>query len=146
MERPAQSKGLRLSLNIDQGVRLPVRGDPVRLRQVLGNLVSNAVKFTERGSITINVTRTGETAAQHQLRFEVRDTGIGIAQEAQGRLFQAFSPADTSTTRLYGGTGLALAISKRIDELNGGRDRTGGVVGTRVSQVVTFVGGCIIKK
>src|SRR3546814_7894110 len=117
MERPAQSKGLRLSLNIDQGMRLPVRGDPVRLRQVLGNLVSNAVKFTERGSITINVARTGETAAQHQLRFEVRDTGIGIAQEAQGRLFQAFSQADTSTTRLYGGTGLGLAISKRIVEL-----------------------------
>src|SRR3546814_38229 len=121
MERPAQSKGLRLSLNIDQGVRLPVRGDPVRLRQVLGNLVSNAVKFTERGSITINVARTGETAAQHQLRFEVRDTGIGIAQEAQGRLFQAFSQADTSTTRLYGGTGLGLAISKRIVELMSGR-------------------------
>src|SRR3546814_6993319 len=117
MERPAQSKGLRLSLNIDQGVRLAVRGDPVRLRQVLGNLVSNAVKFTERGSITINVALTGETAAQHQLRFEVRDTGIGIAQEAQGRLFQAFSQADTSTTRLYGGTGLGLAISKRIVEI-----------------------------
>src|SRR3546814_286803 len=121
MERPAQSKGLRLSLNIDQGVRLPVRGDQVRLRQVLGNLVSNAVKFTERGSITINVARTGETAAQHQLRFEVRDTSIGIAQEAQGRLFQAFSQADTSTTRLYGGTGLGLAISKRIVELMSGR-------------------------
>ncbi|MFC3714694.1 ATP-binding protein [Luteimonas soli] len=121
MERPAQSKGLRLVLNIDPSVRLPVRGDPVRLRQVLGNLVSNAVKFTERGSITINVSRTGETAAQHQLRFEVRDTGIGIAHEAQGRLFQAFSQADTSTTRLYGGTGLGLAISKRIVELMGGR-------------------------
>src|SRR3546814_5987385 len=121
MERTAQSKGLRLSLNIDHGLRLPVRGHPVRLRQVLGNLVSNAVKFTERGSITINVTRTGETAAQHQLRFEVRDTGIGIAQEAQGRLFQAFSQADTSTTRLYGGTGLGLAISKRIVELMSGR-------------------------
>src|SRR5690606_4400345 len=121
MERPAQSKGLRLSLNIDPSVRLPVRGDSVRLRQVLGNLVSNAVKFTERGSITINVHRTGETAAQHQLRFEVRDTGIGIAHEAQGRLFQAFSQADTSTTRLYGGTGLGLAISKRIIELMGGR-------------------------
>src|SRR3546814_8710507 len=121
MERPAQSKGLRLSLNIDQGVRLPVRGDPVRLRQVLGNLVSNAVKFTERSSITINVARTGETAAQLKLRFEVRDTGIGIAQEAQGRLFQAFSQADTSTTRLYGGTALGLAISNRIVELKNGR-------------------------
>ena len=121
MDRPAQSKGLRLSLNIDPGVRLPVRGDPVRLRQVLSNLVSNAVKFTERGSITINVRRIGETAAQHQLRFEVHDTGIGIAPEAQGRLFQAFSQADTSTTRLYGGTGLGLAISRRIVELMTGR-------------------------
>jgi CheY-like chemotaxis protein len=121
MDRPAQSKGLRLSLNIDPGVRLPVRGDPVRLRQVLSNLVSNAVKFTERGTITINVRRIGETPAQHQLRFEVHDTGIGIAREAQGRLFQAFSQADTSTTRLYGGTGLGLAISRRIIELMTGR-------------------------
>ena len=121
MERPAQSKGLRLSLQIDPAVRLPVRGDPVRLRQVLSNLVSNAVKFTERGSVAISVRRIGETTAQHQLRIEVRDTGIGIPAEAQGRLFQAFSQADTSTTRLYGGTGLGLAISKRIIDLMGGR-------------------------
>ena len=121
LERSAHSKGLRISLQIDPGVRLPVRGDPVRLRQVLSNLVSNAVKFTERGSITISLHRIGETPAQHQLRFEVQDTGIGIAREAQGRLFQAFNQADTSTTRLYGGTGLGLAISKRIVELMGGR-------------------------
>ncbi|HRO27046.1 MAG TPA: ATP-binding protein, partial [Luteimonas sp.] len=121
MERPAQSKGLRLHMQIEPGVRLPVRGDPVRLRQVLGNLVSNAVKFTERGSITCTLRKLGETPAQHQLRFEVRDTGIGISQAAQSRLFQAFSQADASTTRLYGGTGLGLAISKRIVDLMGGR-------------------------
>ena len=121
MERPAQSKGLRLHLQIDPGVRLPVRGDPVRLRQVLGNLLSNAVKFTERGSISVSVRRIGESTAQHQLRFEVRDTGVGIAKAAQGRLFQAFNQADASTTRLYGGTGLGLAISKRIVELMDGQ-------------------------
>jgi signal transduction histidine kinase/CheY-like chemotaxis protein len=121
MERPAEAKGLRLHLHIDPSVRLPVRGDPVRLRQVLGNLISNAVKFTERGSVTINVSRIGESTAQHQLRFEVRDTGIGIAPEALARLFQAFSQADASTTRLYGGTGLGLAICRRIVDLMGGR-------------------------
>ncbi|WP_243708020.1 hybrid sensor histidine kinase/response regulator [Luteimonas arsenica] len=121
MERPAQAKGLRMSLSVDPAVRLAVRGDPVRLRQILGNLVSNAVKFTERGSVSLSVRRIGETAAQHQLRFEVRDTGIGIPAGSQSRLFQAFSQADASTTRLYGGTGLGLAISKRIVDLMSGR-------------------------
>ncbi len=121
MERPAAAKGLRLHLEIDPAVRLPVRGDPVRLRQVLGNLIGNSVKFTERGTITISVRRIGESPAQHQLRFEVRDTGIGIDPIAQARLFQAFSQADASTTRLYGGTGLGLAICKRIIDLMGGR-------------------------
>src|SRR6476659_6893259 len=120
MERPAQSKGLRLTLQIDPAVRLPVRGDPVRLRQVLGNLISNAVKFTDHGVVAVSVRRVGETAAQHQLQFEVRDTGIGITPDAQARLFQAFSQADASTTRLYGGTGLGLAICKRIVDLMGG--------------------------
>ncbi|RZA20206.1 MAG: response regulator, partial [Lysobacteraceae bacterium] len=120
MERPAEAKGLRLQLNIEQGVRLPVRGDPVRLRQVLSNLISNAVKFTERGSVVLNVKRLRETAAQHHLRIEVRDTGIGISRGAQDRLFQAFSQADASTTRLYGGTGLGLAICQRIVTLMGG--------------------------
>ena len=121
MERSAEAKGLRLILNIEPGVRLPVRGDPVRLRQVLSNLISNAVKFTERGSVTLTVKRLGETPAQHQLRFEVRDTGIGIDRMAQEKLFHAFSQADASTTRLYGGTGLGLAICRRIVSLMGGR-------------------------
>src|SRR4249919_1279365 len=121
MERPADAKGLRLHLQLDPGVRLPVRGDPVRLRQVLTNLISNAVKFTERGAISVTVRRVGETTSQHQLRFEVRDTGIGIAADAQSRLFHAFTQADASTTRLYGGTGLGLAICHRIVDLMGGR-------------------------
>ncbi|WP_241688396.1 hybrid sensor histidine kinase/response regulator [Pseudoxanthomonas composti] len=121
MQRPAESRNLRLQLQLDPAVRLSVRGDPVRLRQVLTNLIGNAIKFTERGSVTLALRRLGETQQQHLLRFDVRDTGIGIPAEAQERLFRAFSQADASTTRLYGGTGLGLAICKRIVELAGGR-------------------------
>jgi signal transduction histidine kinase/DNA-binding response OmpR family regulator/HPt (histidine-containing phosphotransfer) domain-containing protein len=121
MHRPAENKGLRLSLQLDPSVRLPVRGDPVRLRQVLTNLVGNAIKFTDRGSVALVVRRLGETAAQHLLRFEVRDTGIGIDDETRSRLFHSFTQADASTTRIYGGTGLGLAICKRIVDLMGGR-------------------------
>lgn len=117
MQRAAEHKGLRLSLHIDPAVRLSVRGDPVRLRQILGNLLVNAIKFTELGEISIHVKRLGETAAQHRLRFEVRDTGIGLDTSQQQRLFNAFTQADASTTRLYGGTGLGLAICKRIVDL-----------------------------
>ena len=121
LERQAQAKGLRLSLHVDQEVRMAFRGDPLRLRQILSNLISNALKFTERGSITLNVSRLSETRTHHQLRFEVRDTGVGISPEAASKLFSAFSQADASTTRMYGGTGLGLAICKRIVDLMGGR-------------------------
>ncbi|MBO9880522.1 response regulator [Xanthomonas sp. D-109] len=121
MQRAAEAKGLRMTLQLDPAVRLPVRGDPVRLRQVLSNLLGNAVKFTARGGIDLGVRRLGETPAQHLLRFEVRDTGIGISADRQEHLFQAFTQADASTTRLYGGTGLGLTICKRIVELMGGR-------------------------
>ncbi|MEO5661535.1 MAG: ATP-binding protein, partial [Polaromonas sp.] len=120
MLKPAESKGLRLTQHIDPSVRLAVRGDPVRLRQVLTNLLSNALKFTERGAISLHVTRKGETRTQHELRFEIRDSGIGIAKEQSQNLFRAFSQADASTTRLYGGTGLGLVICKRIVDLMGG--------------------------
>ena len=121
MQRPAEAKGLRLTLQIENSVRLPVRGDPVRLRQILSNLLSNAIKFTEHGSVTMNVRRMGESSTQHQLRFEVQDTGIGIDAATRAKLFQPFSQADASTTRLYGGTGLGLVISQRIVGLMGGR-------------------------
>ncbi len=117
MQRTAEHKGLHISLHIDPAVRLSVRGDPVRLRQVLGNLLVNAIKFTAHGSIQVRVKRLGETPAQHQLRFEVRDTGIGLDASQRERLFESFTQADASTTRLYGGTGLGLAICKRIVDL-----------------------------
>ena len=120
MQRSAEAKGLAVSLELDPAVRLSVRGDPVRLRQVLGNLMVNAIKFTERGQIRLKVVRQGETASQHQLRFEVIDTGIGIDGTQQARLFQSFSQADASTTRIYGGTGLGLAICRRIIDLMNG--------------------------
>lgn len=121
MRRSAEHKGLHLDLHLDPAVRLPVRGDPVRLRQVLSNLLVNAIKFTERGSIAIRVRRLGETPSQHLLRFEVQDSGIGIDAAQQERLFSAFTQADASTTRLYGGTGLGLAICKRIIDLMHGK-------------------------
>lgn len=119
--RNAEAKGLRLAVSIDPGVRLAVRGDPVRLRQVLTNLVGNAIKFTERGGVSIHVSKRGETRTHHEILFAVRDSGVGISPEAAARLFQPFSQADSSTTRMYGGTGLGLVICKRLVDAMGGR-------------------------
>ena len=113
-------KGLRLRLSIDTDVPSSLRGDPLRLRQVLNNLTDNAVKFTAQGEVSISVEFAGEGAADVALRFAVRDTGIGIPLEKQGALFEKFSQVDASTTRQYGGTGLGLAISKRLIEMMGG--------------------------
>jgi signal transduction histidine kinase/DNA-binding response OmpR family regulator len=116
----AQQKNIELLCHIEDGVPEAVRGDPVRLRQVLTNLVANAVKFTERGEVVVHVRVLDEDDVAALVRFQVRDTGIGIAPEVASRIFEAFSQADGSTTRKYGGTGLGLTICRQLCHLMGG--------------------------
>ena len=115
----AHGKGLELLTVCDPDLPARVRGDPGRLRQVLINLASNAVKFTESGEVMLRATLVPGSGEGTLVRFEVSDTGIGVDPDAE-RLFEAFSQADTSTTRVYGGTGLGLAICKRLVALMGG--------------------------
>ena len=116
----AEDKGIDLSFTLAPDLALRLHGDAFRLRQVLVNLVGNAIKFTERGKVEVHVELQDRASEMLALRFAVRDTGIGIPPEAQQRLFEPFTQADSSTTRRYGGTGLGLAISRRIVELMGG--------------------------
>jgi two-component system sensor histidine kinase/response regulator len=115
--RPAESKGLEMVCSVPHDLPVAVQGDPVRLRQILTNLVSNAIKFTSQGEIVVRVSLLAEDVWQARLRFEVQDSGIGISEEAQARLFQAFVQADGSTTRRFGGSGLGLAIARRLVDL-----------------------------
>jgi two-component system sensor histidine kinase/response regulator len=117
----AVAKGLELVFDIAAEVPNDLVGDPLRLGQILINYANNAVKFTEKGEIDIRVRLLEDHGQEVSLRFEVRDTGIGLNDEQMSRLFQSFQQADTSTTRKYGGTGLGLAISKKLAELMGGQ-------------------------
>jgi CheY-like chemotaxis protein len=116
----ARAKGVAIDSLIEHDVALKVCGDAGRLRQVLTNLVGNAVKFTAKGEVTIRVSTVTEIGNESVLRFQVRDTGIGIPPSAQRNIFSAFTQADDSTTRCFGGTGLGLAISVQLIELMGG--------------------------
>ncbi|HYD59469.1 MAG TPA: response regulator [Noviherbaspirillum sp.] len=116
----AADKGLELIFDIAPDVPQALVGDPLRLEQILTNLIGNAVKFTERGEVLVRVEWLENTGARVKLKFSVRDTGVGMGAEQQQRLFQAFTQADGSITRKYGGTGLGLAICKRLVEMMGG--------------------------
>ncbi|MFL6351558.1 MAG: response regulator [Bryobacteraceae bacterium] len=116
----AYEKNLEFLIAAQPGIPHNLVGDPLRLGQILINLVNNAVKFTERGEVIVTAGVEEEAAGRVKLKFSVRDTGIGMTPEQSARLFQAFSQADTSTTRKFGGTGLGLSISKRLVEMMGG--------------------------
>jgi signal transduction histidine kinase/CheY-like chemotaxis protein len=117
----AHTKGLELNLSIHREVPRFVRGDAGRLRQVLTNLIGNAIKFTPQGEVFVEIAPFGANPHNATIRFTVKDTGIGIDEKSKAKLFQAFSQADSSTTRKYGGTGLGLVISRRLVEMMGGQ-------------------------
>ena len=134
----ASTKGLELVYSIDENVPIGLVGDPLRLEQVLVNLVGNAVKFTSDGEVVISVCIVSSSSDQIVLRFSVRDTGVGFTREQHSRLFQPFTQADDSTTRQYGGTGLGLVICKRLVEQMGGEISLQSVYGQGTT--VTFSG------
>ena len=129
LSKLAHQKDLELSVYIPPEIRYIFRGDSLRLQQVLSNLTSNAIKFTSSGEVTISLSVVEELEDKMQLRFEIVDSGIGIAPEKQAAIFHAFTQSDASTSREYGGTGLGLTISKSLVEMMGGRIGLNSTVG-----------------
>jgi PAS domain S-box-containing protein len=139
MSLPANARGISLAIDAAHEVPAVLVGDAMRLQQILLNLVGNAVKFTERGGVSVRVTLDQDAAEQGlRLRFAVRDSGIGMDLEQQSRLFSAFNQADASTTRRFGGTGLGLAICRRLTELMGGDISVRSTPGAGSEFVVTL--------
>ena len=116
----AHAKGIEIALHVDVNMPTGLRGDPARLRQILNNLVSNAIKFTQQGEVIIRANKVEDTDNEVLVRFEITDTGIGICSEAQRRLFQPFVQAEGSTSRRFGGTGLGLVIAAKLTNQMGG--------------------------
>ncbi len=116
----AHEKGLEIIHQISPEVPFLLQGDPMRLRQIIGNMVNNSIRFTDSGEVTVSIERISESLESVLLDFKIRDTGIGIRPDRQDRLFKSFSQVDSSTTRRFGGTGLGLAICKRLSEMMGG--------------------------
>ena len=116
----AAEKNLELTYSMDYGLPTNVIGDITRLRQIMVNLLSNSIKFTEEGEVVVSVSGQLQDNYKYMLHFSVRDTGLGIPLDRQNKLFQSFTQVDASTTRKYGGTGLGLAISRQLSELMGG--------------------------
>jgi PAS domain S-box-containing protein len=117
----AQNKNIYLNWHVDSEVPALLMGDPVRIRQIMINLINNSIKFTHAGGVTVTVNVRSRTEKECELLFGIKDTGIGIPKDRQERIFEVFSQADEKTARRYGGTGLGLAISKKLSEMMGGR-------------------------
>ncbi|MEN8198948.1 MAG: response regulator [Thermodesulfobacteriota bacterium] len=142
----AESKGLELLFNVHDDTPNDLQGDPLRLGQILINLANNAVKFTECGEVVVHVSVLERSGEQATLQFAVQDSGIGLSEEQQSKLFQPFSQADTSTSRKYGGTGLGLVISRKICEMMGGEIAVESVPGEGSTFSFTAVFGLLGEK
>lgn len=142
----AEEKNLEFLFDIDNDAPNALIGDPLRLGQILINLANNAVKFTEAGEIVVRVVPINVTDKKAEMQFSVQDSGIGLTEEQSGKLFQAFSQADTSTTRKYGGTGLGLTISKKLTEMMDGNIWVESVPGEGSTFIFTAVFGVHAEK